>query len=68
MIKIENKIDLTNDDDTYDFTKIWTAMNGGKLDFTKMDFGSFANDLGTITSKMDAINPYDIDIYLTIRR
>ena len=105
--KIENKIDLNNDDkshsfglgdlfysihgcemyinnikynsdgtkdisvhlhDTYDFTKIWTAMNEEKLDFSKISFGSVANDLGTFTTKYDAINPYNVDIYFTIRR
>ncbi len=52
----------------YDYTKIWTAMDGEKLDLFNISLGSVANDAGTITSKLDAINPYKVDIYFTIRR
>ena len=54
--------------DNYDYTKIWTSMQNEKFSPSKISFGTVANDLGTITSKLDAINPYKVDIYFTIRR
>ena len=55
--------------DTYDYTKIWTAMDGDEFaPFKKISLGSIANDAGTISSKLDAINSYEVDIYFTIRR
>ena len=49
--------------DTYDYTKIWTVM-----DDKGISLATVANDAGTITSKLDSINPYKVDIYFTIRR
>lgn len=54
--------------DSYDYTEILTAMNEGNFDPTNISFGGLANDLGTITSKYDAINTYEVDIYFVIRR
>ena len=70
---IEYNTDGTKDitvhiNDTYDFTKIWSAMEDAEFDPLKWSFGGVANDFGTITSKLDAINPYKVDIYFTIRR
>lgn len=45
------------------YTKIWTAMEGNGI-----SLATVANDAGTATSKLDAINPYKVDIYFTIRR
>ena len=54
--------------DTYDYTEILTSMNKKDLDLFNISFGSLANDAATISSKFDAINSYDVDIYFTIRR
>ncbi len=54
--------------DNYDYTKIWTSMEGEKFSPFRISLGTLANDFGTITSKLDAINPYKVDIYFTIRR
>lgn len=54
--------------DTYDYTEILTFMDEKKYTPLNFSLGSFANDMGTITSQMDALNPYEIDIYFTIRR
>lgn len=43
-------------------------MEGDKFNPLNWSFGNVANDFGTITSKLDAINPYEVDIYFTIRR
>lgn len=55
--------------DAYDFTQIWTYM-GEKNEFDKsrVSLGTIANDAGTITTKLDALNPYNVDVYFTIRR
>ncbi len=55
--------------DAYDFTQIWTYM-GEKNEFDKsrVGLGTIANDAGTITTKLDALNPYNVDVYFTIRR
>ena len=49
--------------DNYDYTKIWTMMDGKGI-----SLGSIANDFGTVSTWLDAINSYKVDIYLTIRR
>lgn len=54
--------------DNYDYTKIWTSMQGEEFSPFRISPGTLANDLGTTTSKLDAINPYKVDIYFTIRR
>ena len=54
--------------DNYDYTKIWTSMDGKEFSPSRISLGTIANDMGTITSKIDAINPYKVDIYFTIRR
>ena len=54
--------------DNYDYTQIWTSMEGKEFSPSRISLGTLANDLGTITSKFDAINPYKVDIYFTIRR
>ena len=48
--------------DTYDFTKIWTLMNGNKV-----GLGELANDAGVVSTLIDAINPYKVDVYFTIK-
>ena len=65
---IKYNVDGTKDisvhlSDTYDYTKIWTAM-----DRNGISLATVANDAGTVSSKFDAINPYKVDIYFTIRR
>lgn len=47
--------------DKYDFTKIRTLMDGRGFGFAEA-----ANDGGFISSCIDAINPYEFDIYFTI--
>jgi metal-sulfur cluster biosynthetic enzyme len=54
--------------DNYDYTKIWTSMEVKNFNPFRFSLGTLANDFGTITSKLDAINPYEVDIYFTIRR
>ena len=54
--------------DTYDYTEILTFMGEKKGTPFNLSLGSFANDMGTMTTQMDALNPYEIDIYFTIRR
>ena len=43
-------------------------MEGEKFNPFRISLGTLANDFGTITSKLDTINPYKVDIYFTIRR
>ena len=54
--------------DTYDYTKIITAMEGEDFNRSIVSIGTLANDFGTISTKLDAINPYKVDIYFTVRR
>ena len=49
--------------DEYDYTKIWTNMDGKGV-----SLATVANDAGVVSTWIDAINPYHVDIYLTIRR
>ncbi len=54
--------------DTYNFTEIWTSMDGNEIAPFKISKGTVANDFGTITTKYDALNPFEVTIYLTVRR
>lgn len=48
--------------DRYDFTKITSIKKGGP------SFGTIANDAALFASWIDSINPYQVDIYFTVRR
>ena len=67
IVDIKKNGDGTKDvtvhiNDRYDFTKITSFRKNGP------SFGTIANDAALFSSWIDSINPYQVDIYFTVRR